>query len=69
MKENDLEIYDVWEAPTKNIFIKICDEYSIAIGCRGNHTPNIEWGALKTSQYIKANNITEVKKVGKLIFY
>ena len=68
MKEKDLSIYDVWEAPNGNLFIKISDNYSIAIGPKGGHEPNNEWGDLKRTQYIKSNNITPVKKVGMLSF-
>lgn len=68
MKEKDLDILDVWESPNGNLFIKVSEEYSIAIGPKGNHTPNVEYGELKRSQYIKANDITPVKKVGKIVF-
>ena len=68
MIEKDLGIYDVWEAPSGNLFIKISDDYSIAIGVKGNHEPNEEWGDLKHTQYVKSNNITTVKKVGRIIF-
>ena len=68
MVEKDLEIYDVWEAPNGNIFIKVSNDYSIGIGVKGNHEPNKEWGDLKNTQYVKSNNITSVKKIGKIIF-
>ena len=32
MKETELEIYDVFEAESGNLFIKISNDYSIAIG-------------------------------------
>jgi hypothetical protein len=67
MLEKDLEIYDIWESPNGNLFIKICDDYSIAIGPKGHHEPN-EWGDLKRSQYVKSNNIVSVKKVGRVVF-
>lgn len=67
MLEKDLDIYDVWEAPNGNLFIKISDGYSIAIGAVGNHDPSY-WGDLNRSQYVKASDIVPVKKVGKLIF-
>jgi hypothetical protein len=66
--EKDLEIYDIWESPNGNLFIKISDDYSIGIGTKGNHEPNEEWGELKRTQYVKSNNITPVKKVGKMVF-
>ena len=66
LKECDLNIYDVWESPNGNLFIKLTDEYSIAIGSKGNHQPNEDWGELKHSQFVKANNITTVKKVGTI---
>ena len=68
MKEKDLEIYDVWESPNKNLFIKISDDYSIAIGEKDHHQPNDEWGDLNRTQYVKSNDIIPVKKVGKIIF-
>jgi hypothetical protein len=63
-----LEIYDVWESPNGNLFIKLSDDYSIAIGPKGNHKPLEEWNELKKTQYVKSNDVTPVKKVGKLIF-
>ena len=39
MKEKDLEMYDIWESPNGNLFIKISDSYSIAIGPKGGHEP------------------------------
>lgn len=68
MKEKDLEVYDIWESPNGNLFIKTCTNYSVAIGSKGNHEPYEEWGELERSQYVKMNNITTVKKVGKLVF-
>lgn len=66
MLEKDLDIYDVWEAPTGNLFIKLTDEYSIAIGPKGIHAPTEEWSDLKRTQFVKANNVTVVKKVGSI---
>lgn len=68
MLEKDLEIYDVWESPNGNLFIKLSEDWSIEIGPKGHHQPNVKWGELKRSQYIKRNNISPVKKVGKLVF-
>ncbi len=68
MIEKDLEIYDVWESPNGNLFIKISDNYSLSIGTKGNHEPNEEWGELKRTQYVKSNNFTPVKKVGRIVF-
>jgi hypothetical protein len=68
MIEKDLKIYDIWESPNGNVFIKISDEYSIAIGGFGNHAPNEEWGELKKTQYVKSNDITPVKKIGRMVF-
>jgi len=67
LKEKDLEIYDVWKSPNGNLFIKISDDYSIAIGSKGNHEPT-EGYDLQNTQYIKRNDIVPVKKVGKIIF-
>jgi hypothetical protein len=66
MLEKDLEIYDIWESPNGNLFIKISDDYSIGIGAKGHHEPH-EWET-KISQYVKSNNITPVKKVGRMVF-
>lgn len=66
MTEFDLEVYDVWKSPNGNLFIKVSDEYSIAIGPEGDHTPNeIDF---KRSNYVHASSIVTVKKVGKIIF-
>ncbi len=65
MKEKDLEIYDVWESPNGNVFIKMTEEYSIAIGVLGCHEPNENDNK---SPYIKKNDITPVKKVGRVMF-
>jgi len=66
MKETELEIYDVFEAESGNLFIKVSNEYSIAIGSLGFHVPSDF--ELNGTQYIKINNICNVKKIGKLIF-
>ena len=68
MLEKDLEIYDIWESPNGNLFIKISDDYSIAIGPKGHHEPNEEWGDLKRTQYVKSNSVSPVKKVGRMVF-
>jgi hypothetical protein len=68
MIEKDLEIYDIWESPNGNLFIKISDDYSIAIGPKGNHAPTEDYGDLKRTQYVKSNNVTPVKKVGRMMF-
>lgn len=31
MLEKDLEIYDVWESPNSQLFIRITEDYSIAL--------------------------------------
>ena len=68
MKEKDLEIYDLWESPNGNLFIKLTDDYSIAIGPKGDHQPLEDANDLKKTQYIKSNNVTPVKKIGKIVF-
>ena len=68
LMEKDLEIYDVWESPNGNLFIKISEDYSIAIGPKGNHEPLEESGDMERTQYVKSDNITPVKKIGKIIF-
>jgi hypothetical protein len=66
MLEKDLDVYDVWESVNGNIFIKVSSNYSIAIGPKGFHYPNDY--DLTTTQYVKSNDLTKVKKVGKLKF-
>ena len=68
MLEKDFEIFDVLEAPSGNLFIKVSDEYSLAIGSRYSPKPNIEWGELTRSQYVKRSEITPMIKVGRLVF-
>jgi hypothetical protein len=65
--EKDLDIYDVWESPNGNIFIKISENYSIGIGRKGNHEPN-NTGDLEQTQYTRCDVCTPVKKIGKLSF-
>lgn len=62
--EAELDLYDVWESPNGNVFIKISDEYSIAIGHLNNHNP-FDFD-LKQTQYVKANHLPYCKKIGKL---
>jgi len=64
--EFDLNIYDVWQSVNGNLFIKLTHEYSIAIGQKGHHDPNDEWGDFTKSQFVKANNVHEAKKVGEI---
>ena len=68
MIEKDSHIYDVWESPNGNLFIKISNDYSIAIGPKGLHEPIEEWRDLERTQYVKSSNIIPVKKVGRLVF-
>ena len=66
MKEKDLEIYDVWKSPNGNLFIKMCETHSLAIGAKGHHEPNENDS--NNSQYVKTSNIPNVKKVGRIVF-
>ena len=66
MKEKDLEVYDVWKSPNGNLFIKMTENHSIAIGAKGKHEPN-EFDLSKTS-YVKRNDVSPAKKVGKIVF-
>jgi len=65
MKEKDLKIYDVWESPNGNLFIKLTEEYSIAIGAKGYHGPN---PFDKGTSYVRRGDNTLVKKVGRIKF-
>ncbi len=68
MLEKDLDVYDIWQAPNGNLFIKITDDYSIGIGSKGHHEPQGALGELNRTQYVKENNVTPVKKVGRMVF-
>ena len=65
---SDLNIYDIWEDSNKDLFIKMTNEHSISIGSKGKHSPSDMWKLLDSSLFIKPNNNTPVKKVGKLQF-
>jgi hypothetical protein len=45
----------------------LTDDYSIAIGPKGYHGP-LEDRDLKKTQYVKADGLTPVKKIGKIVF-
>ena len=64
-RENDLEIYDVWESPNGNHFLKMGGGYSLALGRKGFSEP-VERD-LESCQFVKSHN-TRAKKVGKIIF-
>ena len=66
MKEKDLEIYDLFMSPNRNLFIKMTEDHSIAIGPKGSHGPH-DWD-LDSSQYVKRNDVCNVRKVGRLVF-
>ncbi len=68
MLEKDLDVYDIWQAPNGNLFIKITDDYSIGIGSKGHHEPQEALSELNRTQYVKENNVTPVKKVGRMVF-
>jgi hypothetical protein len=69
LHEKDLEIYDIWEASNGNLFIKLSNNYSIAIGGKGMTDSDIENGlSLKTTSWVKSNDISPVKKIGKIVF-
>ena len=76
--ENDLKNWDVYEAPTGNIFIKFGDSYAIAIGTKNNLVPDKKnvWSNtaecyhdVYTLPCVKSESKTlEVKKIGKVKF-
>lgn len=41
MEERHTEIYDLYEAASGNLFIKLTNIYSIAIGRKENHNPSL----------------------------
>jgi hypothetical protein len=63
--EKELELYDVWESPNGNIFIKMGAGWSIGIGHINGHQPNQL--DLSKTQYVKESDTVPVKKVGKLV--
>lgn len=67
-KEKDLEIYDIYKTPNGNLFIKMTDDYSIAIGHKGDHKPSEVWKELEKTQFVKLSDFIPVKKVGRLVF-
>ena len=64
--EKDLEINDIWESVNGNQFIRISEDYSIYIGVPKNREPDTT--DLNTTQYLKRNDISPVKKIGILEF-
>lgn len=68
MIEKDLDIFDVWQSPCGNLFIKMSDNYSLAIGPEGQHEPNNTWGDLSRTQYVKKSDVVTVIKVGRVLF-
>jgi len=68
LKEKDLNIYDVWESPNGNLFLKVSEDYSLALGTKGNHAPSKIWGDLGHTQYVKSSDVFPVVMVGRLIF-
>lgn len=66
LTEDDLEIYDVYKSANGNLFIKITNEYSIALGPKEDHQPyDID---LNSTQYVKRNNVHRLTKVGRIEF-
>jgi hypothetical protein len=61
--EKDLKVFDVWESPNGNWFLKVDDNHSIALGSKGHHGPEYEG---EKPSYVKANDIVPVKKIGKI---
>jgi hypothetical protein len=68
LKEKDLNIYDVWESPNGNLFLKVSEDYSLALGTKGDHAPSKTWGDLDHTQYVKSSDVFPVVMVGRLIF-
>ena len=68
MLEKDLKIYDIWKSVSGNLFLKISDNYSIAIGPKDHHEPNEECGDLKRTQYVKSDSVSPAEKVGRMVF-
>lgn len=64
--ESDLNIFDVWESPNGNLFLKINDEYSVPLGHKSS-VGQVLQGMENDHCFIKRNNITAVKKVGQVI--
>jgi len=65
--EKDLEIYDVFESPNGNLFLKIDCNYSIPLGPKTSDPldlEDIDFGL----GYVKSSIITPIKKVGSIKF-
>lgn len=66
VSEVDLDIFDVFKSDNGNLFIKMTNDYSLAIGPKGHHGPYI--GNDFSSSYVTINSVSAVKKVGRIVF-
>lgn len=64
--EKDLDILDLWESPNGNLFLKVNDNFSVALGQKGFFGPIEHYE--KGATFVLSDTVTPVKKVGKLIF-
>ena len=63
--EKDIEIYDVWESTNGNVFIKVTEKYSLALGPKGQHEP---FSGEVNVPYVKQYDEGRATKIGKIVF-
>lgn len=64
MLEEDLAINDIWESVNGNLFLKISNDYSLALG--NIDLNKIELVDLLGCKLTPANNVSPVKKIGSV---
>lgn len=64
MLEKDLAINDIWESVNGNYFLKISDEYSLALG--NMDLNKIELVDLLGCKLTPANDVSPVEKIGSI---
>lgn len=64
MTEKELDVYTFWEAPNGNTFLKITENYSLALGPINFQDPLPQ--DLRSTQYVAVGDC-RAKKIGKLI--
>ncbi len=65
LKEKDLDVYDLWQSPNSNLFLKINENESLVLGPYKEHHSDTN-GRLTYFSTVQSNSITEVKHVGFL---
>lgn len=65
-KEFDLKVYDIFQTPYGNLFLKVDHQHSLPLGPYGHHGPSSDTDL--DIPYMKINAIVDVIKVGELKF-